>query len=911
MTIPLTWDTIRSRALAFSIRWKDANNEKSEAQSFVRDFLAIFGIDDAAAVGRFENPALREESRGFMDYFLPKKIAIEMKSKGKDLNEAYKQLKNYIVHLSAEEMPELLMVSDFETIVYYNRTTGKKTQFKTQDLCDYIDHFHVLSGREKIHEFDEQFEVNVRAAEKMANLHDDLERHGYEGHNLEIYLVRLLFCLFADDTGIFPKDSFLSYVKNSKEDGSDLSGRIVRLFEILNVSDETRAKRTLLSPELREFRYINGRLFEAQLPSADFDAKMRLTLIDCCKFDWGKISPAIFGAMFQGVMDKNIRRALGAHYTSEDNILRVVNPLFLDELWAKLKRVKVDDRRLDNFHNEIAKLKFLDPACGCGNFLMIAYRELRRLEIEILRIKKRRQKVLDISVLLKVTIEQFYGIEIEDFPCEVARVSLWLMDHLMNLQASKELGQYFVRLPLTKEDATIVHGNALRIDWENIVPKEELSYILGNPPYGGRRYRTKDQIEEVALYFSYKDIDYVACWFKRAAQYIQGTNIECAFVSTNSITQGEQVSALWEELQYQYGIKINWAYHTFKWTNEAKGKAAVHCVIICFSTHDRKEKRLFYDNAGDVKSMAVHHINGYLCDAPDVFIKTRSRPLCDAPLMKNGNVPLDGDALKIEECDYEEFKDCKYIKRLLGGQELLHNEKRYVLWLIGASPTELQRMPQVMRRIEMCRKARLAMKDEGTRKLAETPAFFRDTNNPDTYIALPMVSSERRKYIPMAYLDGNTIPTNQVQTIPNATLYHFGILTSSVHMAWTRAVCGRLEMRYRYSKDIVYNNFPWAVATDEQKATIEKLAQSVLDARAKFPNSSLADLYDPLTMPPVLLKAHQALDRAVMKLYKFKQDMSEPAIVAALMEMYQKLTEKPTMIPAEETKKQWKKRNKM
>ena len=650
----LTWDTLQSNALAFAIRWKDAKNEKSEAQMFVRDFLAIFGIDDAAAVGRFENPAAREESHGYMDYFLPKKIAIEMKSKGKDLNEAYKQLKDYTVHLPAEEMPELLMVSDFEKIVHYNRTTGKRTQFKTQDLRDYIDLFHVLAGRESHHEFDEQFEVNVRAAEKMANIHDDLLRHGYEGHDLEIYLVRLLFCLFAEDTGIFPKDSFLSYVTNSKEDGCDLSGRIMRLFEILNVPDESRVKRTLLSPELREFRYVDGRLFEGHLRSADFDSKMRETLLDCCRFDWSKISPAIFGAMFQGVLDKNIRRALGAHYTSEDNILKVVNPLFMDDLWQEFERVKATPAALDKFHGKIAKLKFLDPACGCGNFLMIAYRELRKLEIEILRIKKRRQKVLDISVLLKVTVEQFYGIEIEDFPCEVAKVSLWLMDHLMNIQVSKELGQYFVRLPLTKEGATIVHGNALRIDWESIVPKGELSYILGNPPYSGARIMTPRQKHDIHHVFgrikNVGNLDYVTAWFRKAADMMADTQIRTAFVSTNSISQGEQVTLLWKPL-IERGIHIDFAHRTFKWWNEAKGKAAVHCVIIGFSFVDVARKYIF----DDVSKEPATRINPYLVDAPNVFIESRSQPLGDVPDMVFGSMPNDGGHLIIEADDYKDF----------------------------------------------------------------------------------------------------------------------------------------------------------------------------------------------------------------------------------------------------------------
>ncbi|MCL1894658.1 MAG: hypothetical protein FWG02_10595, partial [Holophagaceae bacterium] len=483
----------------------------------------------------------------------------------------------------------------------------------------------------------------------------------------------------------------------------------------------------------------------------------------------------------------------------------------------------------------------------------------------------------------------FYGIEIEEWPCQIARTGMWLMDHLMNLEATAIFERYEYRLPL-KQSATIVHGNALRVDWEEVVSKGELSFIMGNPPFAGRRYRTKEQIEEVAQYFAYKDIDYVACWYKKSAQYIQGTNIDCAFVSTNSICQGEQVPALWELLSDQYQIRINWAYNTFKWSNEAKGKAAVHCVIIGFSTHDRKAKYLFLsEDTGGVSPVPAKQINGYLYDAPNIFVKIRSHPICNAPAMKNGNVPLDGDALKIEESDYDDFKDCKYVKRLIGGQELLNGENRYVLWLVGADPSEVKKMPKVMERIEMCRVARLGMKDAGTRKLADKPMFFRDTNNPDSYIALPMVSSERRKYIPMVFLDGDTIPTNQVQIIPDATLYHFGILTSNVHMAWTRGVCGRLGTGYRYSKDIVYNNFIWPNTTDKQKSEIEKLAQGVLDARAKFPDSSLADLYDPLIMPRELLRAHQTLDSAVMKLYGFGKDMPEPEIVAELMGRYQEL----------------------
>jgi len=906
----LTWDDIQSNALAFAIRWKDAKNEKSEAQMFVRYFLSIFGIDDAAAVGRFENPALKEEGRGFMDYFLPKKIAIEMKSQGKDLNEAYKQLKDYIVHLPADEMPELLMVSDFETIVHYNRTTGKRTLFKTKDLHKHVKRFAVLAGyaTQRDQEREDQLEVNIRAAERMALLHDELLEHGYEGHDLEIYLTRLLFCLFAGDTGIFPKDNFYDYIVNSKEDGSDLSHRITDLFEVLNMPEEFRAKQKLLSEELKQFRYINGTLFQKILPKARFNAKMRKLLLECRSFDWSSISPAIFGAMFQGVMSKKLRRELGAHYTSEENILKLINPLFLDELWKEFERVKTDTKLLNQFHDKIAKLKFLDPACGCGNFLIVTYRELRLLEIAILKmlVGRTRQKRLDISTLMKINIEQFYGIEIEDFPCQVATVGMWLVDHQMNLRVGEECGQYHPRLPLT-QCATIIHGNAHRLNWETIVPKNDLSYILGNPPFVGKKEQSVVQKEDMISTFGSKfkcvgNMDYVTAWYKRATDYMRDTAIKCAFVSTNSLAQGEQVELLWKPLT-EKGVFINFGIPTFKWWNEAKGKAAVHCVIVGFS-YQKTEP----------------HINPYLIEAPTVFIESRSKPICNVPELFYGSMPIDYGALILSE---EEMKALikseptskKFVRRYIGGEELLNNTVRYCLWLSGFAPHEVLASDFVKERVEQCRKFRKESNRPQTKILSDTPHLFgrpqekvlpqKGTN----VLVIPKVSSENRKYLPLGFLPSEFVINGSALAIPNATLYHFGILTSNVHNAWIRAVCGRLEMRYQYSAYIVYNNCPWMDATDDQKETIGKLAQAVLDARAKFPGSSLASLYN--LMPKELLKAHQALDRAVMKLYKFKPDMSESAIVAKLMEMYQKLTAPPTMIPEEETKKKRQRRSKM
>lgn len=879
----LSWDEIYANAVTFSKRWEHGRSEKSEAQSFIRDFLVVFGVDDPAAVGKFENPAQRESGDGYMDYFWPKKIAIEMKSKGKDLKKAYEQLKEYVLHRPAEEMPDLLMVSDFDTIILYHRTTNKRKQFKTKKLRENIRYFSLLAGYETKREIEEQFEVNVKAAEKMAKLHEALKNSGYEGHELEVYLVRLLFCLFAEDTGIFARDCFLNYVQNSKDDGSNLSERIASLFEILNMSETARAKRTLLSVDLKEFQYINGGLFRDRLSPADFDVKMRQTLIECCKFDWSKISPAIFGAMFQGVMDKKTRRELGTHYTSEENILKLLKPLFLGELWEKFEQIKTDKNLLERFHKEIADLKFLDPACGCGNFLIIAYRELRKLEIEILKMKlgRTRQKRLDISSLLKVSVEQFYGIEIEDFPCEIARVGLWLMDHQMNLLVADEFGQYFARLPLTK-GATIVHGNALRIDWESVVQKSELSYIFGNPPFVGNNNLTPSQRGDLApLFPKNKTVDYVAAWYVKATEYTDGTSIRCAFVSTNSITQGEQVALLWGPL-LERGVHINFGIPTFKWSNEAKGKAAVHCVIVGFSYQKTKPV-----------------ISPYLTEGFEFVVVSRNKPLCDVPEIQKGNQPTDGGNLIIEADEYDDFiaKEPlaqKYIKRLIGAKEYIQNLPRYCLWLADASPADLRKMPLVLARVEKCRQMRLASPDAGTNRLAETPTVFRETCNPDTFIVIPSASSERRRYIPLGFLDDDTIATNLVLIIPNGTLYHFGILTSGVHMAWMRAICGRLKSDYRYSKEIVYNNFPWPEATEKQKGEIETLSQAVLDARRLYPDSSLADLYDARTLKEELVNAHRKLDRAVMKLYGFKSDWPESKIVAALMERYQELCKKKT-----------------
>jgi len=899
--VRLPWDEIQSNATAFSKRWRDAKNEEAQSQSFLTDFLRVFGIDDPESIGDFEYKVPLSTGRiGYIDYVWKSKIAIEMKSRGRNLDEAYYQLQTYMKDLPAEEIPDLWLVSDFENMRLYRRSINRIFSFKTKDLRKNIRLFADIAGYETERVIENQIQVNVKAAEKMARLHNGLKGFGYEGHNLEVYLVRLLFCMFADDTGIFTKDSFYNYIEQSNDDGSDLSFRIFNLFDILNTDEETRKKRPHLADTYNQYRYINGALFENPLPPAEFDAKMRGTLLDCINFDWSEISPAIFGAMFQGVMDEKQRREMGAHYTSEENILKLINPLFMDELWEEFDRVKTNDKALDVFHNKIARLKFLDPACGCGNFLIITYRELRMLELEVLRMKHSSQQLMiDFTNLLKVNVEQFYGIEYEGFPCQIAQVGMWLIDHQMNMRVSDEFGMYHARLPLT-QSATIVNSNALRMDWEDIVPKHELSYILGNPPFVGASMMTKEQKEDaVAIFGKIKlsnSIDYVGAWYHKSAMMIQNTNIRVAFVSTNSITQGEQVAPLWGKMFNDYGVSIDFAYRTFKWGNEAKGKAAVFCVIVGFSTTQKGEKAIYI---GDEKTYAKN-INAYLLDAPDVLVASRGRPISNAPEMLSGSKSSDGGNLILspEEKDdliIREPHSEKFIRKYIGAAEFINGKERYCLWLKDAPFSEVRKCPSVMERIERVRAFRLASTAKPTVEKAEIPHLFFFDSQPDTdYIFIPQMSSEKRRYIPIGFLGSDVVTANPHLTIAGASLYHFGILTSNVHMAWMRAVSGRLKSDYRYSSNVVYNNFPWPDATGKQETEIEKLAQAVLDARAKYSSSTLADMYkeENKGWHQDLWKAHRNLDVAVMKLYGFpvKAEFTEAHCVAALMEMYKELT---------------------
>lgn len=894
----LSWNEIKDRALNFSKEWANTSNEEADAKPFLVEFFNVFGIS-SKRVATFEHKVKKlDEKDGYIDLLWKGMILIEMKSLGKNLDKAYQQAIDYTHGLKQHELPKYILVSDFENFRLYDLEEDKHIEFKLNELVNNVQHFGHISGYQK-KVYKEQDPANIKAAELMAKLHDSLKDIGYTGHPLEVYLVRILFILFAEDTNIFNKQQFQDYIEQrTSEDGSDLAAKLQELFQVLNTPTENRFKN--LDEQLADFPYVNGKLFEEILPMASFDSKMRQALLNCCYIDWSKISPAIFGSMFQGVMNPTERRNLGAHYTSETNILKLIKPLFLDDLWREFESIKGNKNKLPEFHKKLSTLKFLDPACGCGNFLVITYRELRMLELEILReLHKTGQRVTDIGNIIWLNVDQFYGIEYEEFPARIAEVAMWLIDHQMNMIISNEFGQYFARLPL-KKAAKIVHGDALETDWENIVSNSELSYVLGNPPFIGSNIMKQNQRNQIVKQFDNiaggGTLDYVTGWYIKAAKYIQDTKIKVAFVSTNSIVQGEQTSLLWGFMQNKFSIKIHFAHRTFKWNNEAKGNAAVYCVIIGFANYDTNYKSIF--DYGDIKGEAheikAKNINAYLIDAKDILVEKKTKPICKVPEIIKGNYYAKSEGLIIEEGDLDylitnEPNAKKWIKLLIGADEFINNRKRYCLWLVDCPPDELRKMPLVMERVNRVKEDRLKSTDKGMQKLA--PTRFRETNNPEKCLVIPVVSSERRKFIPIGFIDKNTISTNGNLIMPNAELYHFGILMSTMHMAWVKSVCGRLKSDYRYSKDVVYNNFPWPENPNEKQVkTIETAAQKVLDARLQFPNSSLADLYDPLTMPPALVKAHNELDKAVDLAYRSQPFTGDANRMVFLFELYEKYT---------------------
>lgn len=917
--MPLSWNEIKTRAAAFIKEWEHETSEDAEAKSFWDEFFNIFDIK-RRRLASFEYHVKKLDNKdGFIDLFWPGTLIVEHKSKGKSLDKAHGQVLDYFHGITEKQLPQYILVSDFASFRLYDLDNNTQTDFPLSKLVENIELFRFIAGYQK-RVYKEQDPVNIAAAELMGQLHDKLKAVGYTGHALELYLVRLLFCLFADDTSIFEKDIFNEYIElKTAEDGSDLARAIAELFQVLNTAQSNRLNN--LDESLAAFPYVNGKLFEEHLPFASFDSEMRRILLNSCQLDWGKISPAIFGSLFQSVMDEKARRNLGAHYTSEKNILKLIRPLFLDELWAEFEKAKNSKAPLQKLHDKISSLRFLDPACGCGNFLIIAYREIRLLEIEIikqlLKLQGYREEVIreakmDAGYLIKCNVDQFYGIEYEEFPAQIARTAMWLMDHQMNMQVTETFGEYYVRLPLQKA-ATIAHGNALRMDWQSLIdplPFEKgeavYDYIFGNPPFIGHHLQSKEQKED--LHFVLHDIqaagvmDYVSAWYYKAAEYlnIHNTlqNIKVGFVSTNSITQGEQVGILWSVLINKYRVKIHFGHRTFKWSNEAGGVAAVYCVIIGFSNYDTANKRLFeYETVrSEPHEISAKNINPYLVDYKDVLIGNISNPICKVPKMQYGSKPSDGGFFLLNEEQKNELLNIepeasKFLRKFISGREFLYNENRYCLWLVDAKPDELHRLPEVMRRVQQVREFRSKSKAQTTREYPYHTLFRQVTQPKTDYVIFPSTTSETRKYLPLGFLSKDIIISNASYAIPNATLYHFGILTSIMHMAWMRYTCGRLKSDYRYSNTIVYNNYPWPEnPTDKQKEAVEKTAQAVLDARKEFPDSSLADLYDPNTMPQALVKAHQQLDKAVDLCYRPQPFPSETKRIEFLFELYDKYT---------------------
>ena len=897
--MPLSWNEIRDRALTFSREWDNESSEDAEAKSFWDGFFNVFGIT-RRRVASFEAPVKRDTGTGFIDLLWKGVLLVEHKSRGKDLDRAARQAFDYFPGLKERDLPRYVLVSDFARFRLYDLDNSEQHDFTLAELSKNVRLFGFIAGYQT-RSFGQQDPVNVQAAEKLGKLHDQFKATGYNGHALEVLLVRLLFCLYAEDTALFERRLFQDYLEQrTSEDGSDLGMHLAQLFQILDTPPEKRL--STLDEQLATFPYVNGQLFGEMLPITACDRAMRETLLDCCSLDWSRISPAIFGSLFQSIMDTTARRNLGAHYTSETNILKLIHPLFLDELRAEFHKIKRNRNQLFEFLKKLSSLQFFDPACGCGNFLVIAYRELRLLELEVLRqVRQHDQLMLDVFQLIGVNVDQFHGIEIEEWPARIAEVALWLTDHQMNLKVSEEFGQYYARLPL-KKAPHIVHGNALRLDWSEVVRPWRLSYLLGNPPFLGKSLQSNGQKVELASVFNDVKgagvLDYVSCWYRKALEYMaENSAIRAAFVSTNSICQGEQVGILWPDL-FRRGVRLHFAHRTFQWNSEARGKAAVHCVIVGFGLQEVAEKWLFeYDTPkSEAHGIKAVNINPYLVDGPDVFLQNLTRPLCQVPSMMYGSKPTDGGNLLLSDDERsdllaEEPDAEPWIRRFLNADEFLYDTPRFCLWLVGCPPEILRRMPAVLRRVEAVRIMRTASTKAPTREQANTPTLFGEIRQPTKpYLLVPAHTSENRLYIPIGYMQPEVICGNANFAIPNATLYHFGILCSTMHNAWMRSVCGRLESRYRYSAGIVYNNFPWPEPDASRQAAIEAAGQGVLDARAKFPQATLADLYDPLTMPPELVKAHQALDRAVDAAYGRTAFATEAERVAFLFERYQQLT---------------------
>lgn len=896
--MPLPWNVIRENANAFSLNWKSATNERAESQTFWNEFFGVFGIT-RRRMASFEEPVKKLNGKyGFIDLFWKGELLVEHKSKGKDLNKAYSQALDYFSNLKEYELPKYILVSDFNQFKLYDLDDDQIYEFELAELYENVHLLGFIAGYEKKKQRD-AIPVNIEAANKMVKLYEALVEEGFTGHELEIFLMRLLFCLFADDTGLFEKKIFADFIAaQTEENGNDLGEKLASIFQTLSKPVLNRQKS--ISDLLNEFPYINGTLFREKLDTIHFTKSMRELLLECSYFNWSSISPAIFGSMFQLTMDPVKRSNLGAYYTSEENILKLIRPLFLDSLWKELDTITLEKSGKANslklFQLKLSQLIFLDPACGCGNFLIVTYRELRLLELKLLS-EWKKIKGQDNELKSIISINQFYGIEKEEFPARIAETALWLTEHQMNNELSKQCNIHRYTLPLSESKTIKIH-NAFNIDWEALVKKAKLNYIIGNPQFKGANNQSKEQKNEIKSLFSNKvgsgDLDYVSAWFLKASEYIQGTNIEVAFVATNSVTMGVQVSPLWDCLISKYNIKINFAHRTFKWSSEAKNKAAVHVVIIGFANFERKQKELFYykDPSGEPERKLVRKITPYLMEGEIILVSKRSTPISKVPKIRKGNQPTDKGHLLLNDKEKELIllnsppSIAKYIKRVMGTNELLHNLNLWCLWLVDASPAELKSFKAISQRLIKVKEYRLRSTDQATVKKAATPYLFREQNNPDVYLAIPTTTSEKRNFITAEFLDCNTIPTNNLFIIPDAELWHFGILSSYMNRVWTENICGRTDNRNRYSKNIGYNTFPWPQIHATDKANVEEASKNILAVRKLLTDSTLAEMYDPICMPKQLADAHLRLDKAVEKCYQAKPFDSDTERLEHLLTLY-------------------------
>ena len=907
---PQTHAEIKEAARQFAHKWEGKNGIKPKAedqfrQTWWNEFLKVFNLNQEIVAPFEEKVTSFKGSKDRIDVFYPGVFIGEHKTRGcteKEFKETLAQANRYVSGLSREgrqhEVPKYFVLSDFEWIFVYDLSAGIEkpfARFRTIDLAKNIDALMFLAGKNAQLPVDEE-NIDIKAVEILGDLHDALESGGYTGHQLEQFLVRVLFCLFAEDTDIFQDHDFHKIVKSTHKDGADLGAVLAQAFRVLDTPTLPGGggRKPSPPPMFENLPYVNGDLFKEPLDFTNFNTEMRSALLHCCDFDWSKISPAVFGSLFQCVMETGERRKVGAHYTSESDIMKVIRPLFLDDLEKELEQCGNHKKSLKIFHEKISSLKLIDPACGCGNFLVCAYKHLRRLENDCLKQIHGNDFPPE---SLRVSTNQLFGIEIGEWAARIAEVALILTERQEDQKALHHIS--WSRLPL-KNVAKIHVGNALRTDWNDVLPNLECSYVMGNPPFVGGKVQNASQKEDLVLVTEGIQnsglLDYVTGWYFKASEYIKGTGIRCAFVSTNSLSQGEQVGVLWGEL-LKRGIKIHFAYRTFSWESEARGMAHVHVVIIGFGNGNHPNKRIYdHDSDGEVTVLPAKNISPYLVEGSDSVITNRSKPICDVPEICFGNQPIDGGGFLMTKVEKDALlKDepnaTKWIRPFIGAEEFINGAERYCLWLLDIEPSELRSMPKVLERVESVRKSRLLSKREATRDLAKTPSQFAFISHPTSdYLFIPRVSSERRQFIPIGFMQPSTVASDSGLIVPNATIFHFGVLTSTMHMSWVRQVCGRLKSDYRYSNKLVYNNYPFPQnQTPEQYKAVEEAAQAVLDTREHFKGQTLADLYDPNTMPAELVKAHDKLDRAVDKCYRKEPFTSERERVEFLFALHQKM----------------------